>query len=273
VVNEIEHLRKKYDPEEIYFFDDLFIASKSRFQKICDAIKERGLHKDIVFRAYARVDLVNDELADTFAELNFKYIDFGFESNSPRILEYFNKKNATPELNQHAIDILAERGISIGGNFIIGSPIETEEDIETTHAFIKHNVTTLDRLSIGPLIANPGTAAWEYAKEKGLVTEDETMDWNRLCFDPEDFDLDYFLYLGEKVAKSVFAEWIETFTRIALEINLRGYIRRLERRLNFSHIKLEEARQKLSGIEGSRVMRLSNRVRLLTQRIRNKGVE
>jgi len=271
VVSEIESIRERYDPEEIYFFDDLFIASRSRFEETAKKIRERQLHKGVYFRSYARVDMITEELADTFAELNFKYIDFGFESNSQKILNYFNKRNATPELNQRAIDILRERNISIGANFILGAPVESREDIEVTYQFIKTNAEDLDRLSFGPLFPIPGTPFWEYAKERGIVSEDDSMDWKRLRFDPERFDINYFTYLGENVDKEEFCEWIEKFTRLAREIVLRGYIRRLERRLADKEAKFQELRKALAQLQGSRIIQGASAIRRLANKIFRKG--
>lgn len=271
VVAEIEAIRERYDPEEIYFFDDLFIASRPRFSEIAKKIKERQLHKGIYFRSYGRVDMITEELADTFAELNFKYIDFGFESNSQKILDYFNKKNATPELNQRAVDILRKRDISIGANFILGAPVETTEDIEATYQFIKSNAENLDRLSFGPLFPIPGTPFWEYAKRRGIVSEDDSMDWKRLRFDPDKFDINYFTYLGENVDKQEFCEWIEKFTRLAKEIVLKGYIRRLQRRLADKETKLQELRKAMAQLQGSRIIRMANALREIVGKIFRKG--
>ena len=261
VVEEIAYLRDKYDPEEIYFFDDLFIANQKRFKEICIKLKERALHRNIYFRSYARVDLVDEEMADLFEELHFTSIDFGFESNSARVLEYFNKKNASPDLNQRAIDLLKSRGISLGANFIVGAPVETSDDIRLTYEFIHHNIDALDRLSVGPLFPIPGTPIWDYARERGLVTEDDKMDWRRLIFYPDAFDLNYYPYLGEHVSKDEFADWMDKIERIMTQINLRGYIRHLQRRLSDKERRLHDSHKELMQLKGSRLIRFTNAMR------------
>ncbi|MCX7766329.1 MAG: B12-binding domain-containing radical SAM protein [Candidatus Sumerlaeia bacterium] len=268
VVNEIEFLRERYDPEEIYFFDDLFIASKKRFAEICQKIRERGLHKGVYFKSYARVDLIDEQLAEVFSELNFKYIDFGFESNSERILRYFDKQNASPELNQRAIDILNKYNISVGANLIVGVPIETTEDLQANYKFLEQNIEKIDRISLGPLAALPGTPIWEYAKQRGLVSEDETMNWKRLAFDLQNFNLDSFAYLGEQVSKEEFTEWLKRFQQLAEKVNLRGHIRRLERRLWDKDTKLKATAKELASLKGSRIIRLANSIRLGLQNLR-----
>ena len=259
VAGEIEFLREKYDPNEIFFFDDLFIGHVPRFRKICELIRERGLHKDVVFRTYGRADLMEEAMADLFAELNFLYLDFGFESNSLPVLQYLNKKNVTPEKNQKSIDLLAERGISIGGNFIIGSPHETLEQMKETRDFVERNKQHLDRCSMGPLQPVPGTKVWDYAKERGLVSED--MDWSRFILDFENLDMTRDPYLCETMSVEEFMEFYRDFHRLATKINLQGEVRRLSRKLEASREREKRLESKLMTLNGSRLVRLASRFR------------
>ncbi len=271
VVREMEMIINRYHPEEIYFFDDLFIASKKRFREIAQKIREREIHKEVCFRSYARVDLMTEEMADIFSELNFRYIDFGFESNSKKILDYFKKRNVTPDLNQRAIDQLKTRNISIGANFIIGSPIETNDDIRATYEFIERNANDIDRISFGPLFPIPGTPFWEYARERGIVTEDEQMDWFRLAFNPDNFDINYFPYLGEHISKEDFPVWVGKFTALCKEIILKGYIRRLEHRLRDKTLRLEKVTDELARLRGSRLLTNVDAIRKSLRRFLNRS--
>ncbi|MBN1902533.1 B12-binding domain-containing radical SAM protein [Candidatus Sumerlaeota bacterium] len=255
VVKEIEYLRNRFDPEEIYFFDDLFIGHIQRFKKICAMIREKGLHKDIVFRSYGRVDILDESIADLFAELNFHYIDFGFEANSQAVLDYLNKKNSAPEKNQGAIDLLAERNISIGGNFIIGSPRETRKQMEETRAFVERNRDSLDRCSMGPLQPIPGTRVWEYAKTRGLVSED--MDWSRFILDLDHLDMTRDPYLCETMPMEEFLEFYYKFHQLAREINAQGKIRKFAFELERQQKREDKLRSELEELKGSRLVRLA----------------
>lgn len=267
VIREIEELRKRYDPDEIFFFDDLFIGQLPRFRKICDMIRERGLHKGLVFRSYSRADLMSEELADLFSELNFQYVDFGFESNTQPVLDYLNKKNVTPEKNQRSIDLLTKRDISIGGNFIIGSPGETREQMEETRAFVERNRQHLDRCSMGPLQPVPGTRVWEYAKKRGLVSED--MDWGRYIIDFDHLDMTRDPYLCETMPVEEFQAFYEDFHRLVREINLQGQVRKLDRDLARSRGREFELKTRLETLKGSRLVRLASRFRRKRRSLRD----
>jgi radical SAM superfamily enzyme YgiQ (UPF0313 family) len=257
VVREIEYLRQCYDPEEIFFFDDLFIGHLPRFKKICALMKERRLHEGIVFRTYARVDLIDEAIADLFAEMNFLYIDFGFESNSQPVLDFMRKRNVTPEKNQRAIDLLAPRGISIGSNFIIGCPFETREQMEETRAFIERNKELIERCSLGPLQAVPGTPIWEYAKSRGIVSEGPEMDWSRYIIDIDHIDMTRDPYLCETMSMEEFTAFYNECHRLVTEINLRGQIRKMGRDLQRVRARERRLRSELGTLKGSRLVRFA----------------
>jgi anaerobic magnesium-protoporphyrin IX monomethyl ester cyclase len=255
--NEIEALRNRYNTKEFYFFDDLFIANRKRFRAICAKFRERGLHEGVQFRSYARVDLVDEELADLFEEFNFVYIDFGFESNSQRVLDYFRKRNVTPEINQRAIDILAKRRVSVGANIIMGSPPETEEDLNESIKFIERNRDHIDRASMGPLFPLPGTPIWNEAKQRGLV-DDFMTDWERIGFDPDNFDIERYPLMSDHMTRDRLYQRYLEFRSLTREINLIGQLRKMEWEKRSLQTQLETMR-------GSRLIRAAWGVRNVVQ--------
>jgi len=247
--DEIEWLRDRYNPREFYFFDDLFIANRKRFRAICEKFKERGLHKDVVFRSYARVDLVDEELADLFEEYNFVFIDFGFESNAQPTLDYFRKRNVTPEINQRAIDMLKGRRVSVGANIIIGSPPETDETLDETIAFIERNKDHIGRFSMGPLLPLPGTPIWAEAVQRGLVSDNMT-DWERLGFEPDNFDITRYPFMCDGMDRDHFYRRYLDFRALTKEVNLMGQIRKIEYQRQYLQRELDTMR-------GSRLMNMA----------------
>ncbi|MEQ8821959.1 MAG: radical SAM protein [Sumerlaeia bacterium] len=269
VAKEIEYLRERYDPEIVYFFDDLFVGHIGRWRKIVELFRERGLHKGIHFRAYARVDLVTEQMADEFAELNFKYIDFGFESNSQPVLEFLTKTRVTPEVNQRAIDYLAKNRLSIGANFIIGSPPETAAMLDESYAFADHNRDHIDRCSVGPLQPLPGTPIFNYAMQKGLVNPD--MDWGYLGVSYDNFDFSTFPFMAENMTPDEFwAGWTK-FNTLSKEINYVGQMRRLTEQRWHREQEIARLESELASLKGSRVIKAANWVRGLRQRVLGPG--
>lgn len=265
VIREIDYLRERYNPEVLYFFDDLFVGHIGRWREVVKMFRERGTHKGVYFRAYARVDLVTEQMAEEFAELNFKYIDFGFESNSEPILKFLTKTRVTPEVNQRAIDYLYKNRVSVGANFIIGSPPETEADISESIAFAKSNRDAIDRCSVGPLQPLPGTAIWNIAKMKGLV--DDNFQWSRLGTTYDTFNWETFPFMGENMSRETFwNKWTE-FNNLAREINYVGQMRRLTMQRDARSARIAELERELATLKGSRLVKAAEKVRGWKQRV------
>lgn len=261
VANEIEYLRERYDPEILYFFDDLFVGHIGRWREVVKLFRERGIHKGVRFRAYARVDLVTEQMAEEFAELNFHLIDFGFESNSEKILKFLTKTRVTPEINQRAMDLMYKNHISVGANFIIGSPPETLEDMQETFDFAEHNRDAIDRCSVGPLQPLPGTGVWNYAKMAGLVNE-EDFDWGRLGVSYDNRESwENFPYMGEKVGRGEFFNFWTKFNHLAKEINYIGQLRSITHQKGVRDQRIAELESELKSLRGSRLIRMADKVR------------
>lgn len=266
VAGEIEHVRSLYDPREIHFFDDLFIAHRGRFKKFVALLEERGLHRDLVFRSYARADMIDEEMADQLMRMNFRYIDFGIESGCKKILDYLGKVGVTPDVNEQAIRLLADRGISVGVSMIIGSPNETREQMEETYRFLDRNRSKMDRLGVGLLMPLPGTPVWDEAKARGVVSDD--MDWSTLGIDFERGDISRCPIMSEHMGGAEMAEVFRRFNHLQHIVNARGEVRRLTDENAVLSQELAALQSEIESLKGSRAVKLALKVRRLVARIR-----
>lgn len=177
VVDEIEFLIRKYKVNLISFFDDLFAADKSRVEKIVRLLEQRNILGKVKFTCSCRVSIIDEELAKMFSRMGVVSVGIGLESGDEETLRYLKRDNIGIAQNYSAIDILKKYRIFVNGSFIIGSPRETREQIMCTYNFIRG--TKLDLFDIYFLTPYPGTPVWEYAKGRGLVS-DNMPDWSRL---------------------------------------------------------------------------------------------
>lgn len=259
VANEIEYLRERYNPEVLYFFDDLFVGHIGRWREVVKLFKERRIHEGVRFRAYARVDLITEQMADEFAELNFQYIDFGLESNSEPILKFLTKTRVTPEVNQRALDMMAKNNLSVGANFIIGSPPETKEMMQESYDFAARNRHVIDRCSVGPLQPLPGTGVWNIAKMKGLVNDN--YEWARLGVTFDNFSFDRFPFMGESISHEDFMDGWAKFNTLAKEINYVGQMKQMAHRTHKKEMRIRELERELQTLKGSRLIQWANKLR------------
>jgi radical SAM superfamily enzyme YgiQ (UPF0313 family) len=162
----------------IRFNDDLLTFSKDRLKKVANLIIENGFHKKVRFSCWGRANTITPEIVDILKSMNVVAIALGLESGTDRVLSYLKGANVTVEDNYRALELLRNAGIQTSGNFIIGSPDETEEEILTTYNFIRKSKVDFVTLHVFSIL--PGTPVWDYALKRNLVSMD--MDWSRLNF-------------------------------------------------------------------------------------------
>ena len=173
VVDEIQYLKERYDVEILHIFDDLFIADKRRLEEIVRLLSSKGLNREIKFMCLVRSDMLDDRVMALLKEMNVVVTGAGMESGSDRILRYLKGNTVTVEQNRRAVELSTRWGIPVMGTFMVGNPLETEEEMLRTLAFIRE---FRDNPYFTPLTyiatAFPGTEFWNFARCRGLDLRD-----------------------------------------------------------------------------------------------------
>lgn len=176
VIDEIDSLIKKYKVDGIVFWDDLFIAPKSRILELVKEIKKRGWHKYIKFTGQARSNLADEDIIKALKSINFKRLSFGFETYSKKMLDFLKVKSVSVKHNIRTIKLCNKYKIDVTSGFIVGVPGETINDLKITYNTMKKY--PLDSTNIYILAVYPGTNIWEYFKNKNLVSDN--MDFSKI---------------------------------------------------------------------------------------------
>lgn len=207
VIKEIHELVERYNVKFINFYDDLFTANKKRLKEIAQKVEDEGLKKRVGFSCSCRANMVTEEMAGQLVKMNVKSVVMGLESGCEKTLHYLKTGNVTVADNQRAVEIMHKHGIAVNGSFVIGAPQETESDMMETYDFILRN--EIDHVETYVLTPFPGTPIWQYAKDKGLVSEN--MDWNNLNLN---FAKNYngAILLSEKVSREKMLQIYKKFT-------------------------------------------------------------
>lgn len=208
VIGEMKELIEKYGVKVICIFDDLFIVDKKRLEKIVEMIKKENIEKQVMFRCSVRADLIDEKTCHMLKQMNVHTVSVGFESGSKRVLNYLKRNTAKVENNSRAAKLLKKYDFEIEGLFMIGSPYETREDMMKTMKFIKEN--DIDTIELCLTTPFPGTDLWEYAKQKGLVSDN--MDWSLLDLQSVP-DLDKQIFLNDQMSKEEFLQIYELFRK------------------------------------------------------------
>ena len=142
----------------LQFCDDVFTFSREHTLALCREIKRREFR--LPWSCQTRVDCVDRELLGLMAEAGCERVQFGIESASPYTLDRINK-GIRPEQIVRAFSMCREAGIITVGNFIIGFPWETMDEINRTFDFVAR--LDADFVFCNPLIPFPGTRIFQEA--------------------------------------------------------------------------------------------------------------
>jgi len=212
IVDEVEYMIKEKSIRHIVFYDDLLIANKKKVIELISILDKKELLGKCSFSCQVRANLITDEICLLLKKLNVVDVGIGIESFSDKILDYYNKKGVTSEINQRAIDLLNKHGIKVNPSIILGAPIETKEDLLITLRAVYNNIkdSKITSPAWGTLRPYPGTKIWDYAESVGIVSAN--MDWERFS-DWSNFET----YLCKQIPKSEFYEIIdEWITKISI---------------------------------------------------------
>jgi len=199
VVAEIRHIVETFPQvRSIHMVDDLYVADRQRLRDMATRIDRAGLNRCLSINGFVRSNLVDDELCALFRLMNVDAIRFGAESGSDAVLRRMDRGGkCSVATHQRAIDLAAANGFKCGASFMLGFPGETRDDLQKTIDFVHRNQSKLTIQGMYLAVPFPGTELWQWAAERGLVSE--TMDWRHLnvSFENPDFDWDAFLYLND----------------------------------------------------------------------------
>ncbi|HUL39966.1 MAG TPA: radical SAM protein [Methanomassiliicoccales archaeon] len=168
--NVVEELESIYDDgyESCVFVDDNFTHDPRRAARICELIKERRIR--LALYCEGRVDSASKELMRKMKAAGFDVMYFGAESASTRTLEFY-KKHITPEKTAQAIKNAKAAGMLVITSYIVGAPVEQEEDVAKTIGFIKE--TRPHGVQVNILDCLVGTEIWDDMCRKGLIGPEE----------------------------------------------------------------------------------------------------
>lgn len=167
VVNEIEYLINNYSTRKIIFLDDNATVNKKRMQDISKSIIEKKIN--IRLGCLVSINTYDKETFELMYKAGFRWVHFGIESGSQRVLENNNKKFDINYAKQ-VIKEVKQIGYRVRTSFIFDLPTTTKEDMKKTIEFILE--TEPDEIRGHFLTLRLGTTIYnKLSKEKELPTQ------------------------------------------------------------------------------------------------------
>jgi radical SAM superfamily enzyme YgiQ (UPF0313 family) len=161
VAREVAWLRQHFNPDHLWFVDDVFGLKPGWVEEFAELIVQQG--EPLPFRCLMRADQVTAEVARALARAGCRMLWMGAESGSQKVLDAMEKGLRVDDI-RNASTLLNAAGIDVGFFLQFGYPGETWDDIEATLQLARE----LEPADIGVSVSYPlpGTRFYERVQEQ-----------------------------------------------------------------------------------------------------------
>jgi anaerobic magnesium-protoporphyrin IX monomethyl ester cyclase len=160
VVAEIRWLKSTYQPDHLWFADDIMGLKPGWIQRFAELVEREGVQ--IPFKSLHRVDLllVGDTI-DALRRAGARTVWVGAESGSQKILDAMEKGTRVEQIHE-ATRRLHAADIEVGFFVQFGYPGETREDVERTLSMVRE--CRPDDVGMSVSYPLPGTKFYEMVR-------------------------------------------------------------------------------------------------------------
>ena len=185
VINDIRDAHD-HGARTIFLVDDNIMLNVKRFEQLCHAIIEAGLHKIDYFVQAMTSSIANygETLAPLMRQAGFRYVFLGIENILENDLMFLHAsaKNTAKSNGQNignatlrAIDYIHRNKMLVVGGLIVGNPDDTEESIQTNLTFARRYV---DWPYIQHPTPYPRTPMTEQFRQRGLISNERLEEYD-----------------------------------------------------------------------------------------------
>jgi radical SAM superfamily enzyme YgiQ (UPF0313 family) len=160
VVAEMKHIQTTYNPDQIWFVDDVFTVSHKWLREFVIELKKQKV--SIPFECISRADRMNQEVLDLLKESDCFRIWIGAESGSQKVLDAMDRR-VNSEWVRTIIKDAKHTGLETGTFIMLGYPGETEEDIIETYNHLVESDPDLYTITVAYPIK--GTSLYQEVEE------------------------------------------------------------------------------------------------------------
>jgi radical SAM superfamily enzyme YgiQ (UPF0313 family) len=217
VIEEVRFLRDKYKAFKFHFTDESY--PPALFRKLTRALKEEQM--GIVWTTHMRFEesLLDDEVWQDAQDSGCKFLHFGYESGSERVLKLMDKATTT-DVIQRSMELSSTHGVWNHVMGFFGFPGERYEDAKFSMQFLEDNKEHIHSIGFGTFDLSKHTPVAKNAEKWGVTFYDNP-EW--------DLALDYYFTVKDGLsiedAERVFEEFEQNhYAGWDLKIFIREYV-------------------------------------------------
>jgi len=198
VVEELAMLQKKYNPDSIWFVDDVFTVSHKWIREFHSETKRQNII--IPFECITRAERLNDEILQLLKEAGCYRIWIGAESGSQKIIDAMDRR-VDVNVVKDAIIKTNKIGIETGTFIMLGYPGENEDDINETISYLKKANPTYFTITIAYPIK--GTSLYSEIEKDIIVRPNWETSTDRQIDFKRTYSRKYYDYAVRRVVNEV----------------------------------------------------------------------
>jgi radical SAM superfamily enzyme YgiQ (UPF0313 family) len=134
VVDEVEHIVASYDPDLLWYADDVFTINHKWLYEYSAELERRNLR--LPFETISREDRLNEEVIQTLARMGCYRLWIGAESGSQKILDNMKRRTKADRVRE-MVHLLQKHGIEVGMFIMLGYEGEGRADLQATVDHLK----------------------------------------------------------------------------------------------------------------------------------------
>jgi radical SAM superfamily enzyme YgiQ (UPF0313 family) len=169
VAQEMKQIKDTYNPDMIWFVDDVFTIHHKWLREFAEEVKK--VDAVIPYEIISRADRLNEEVIKTLKESGCFRVWVGAESGSQKIIDAMDRRVDVMQTRQ-MIQLAKHHGLEAGTFIMLGYPGETKEDIkETIEHLVQSNPSQYTITIAYPI---KGTELYNEVKNEFL---DQSLEW------------------------------------------------------------------------------------------------
>ena len=134
VADEVQVLVDRYQPDQLWYADDVFTIKPSWLFAYAAELERRRLR--LPFECISRADRLNERIVSTLAQMGCRRVWIGAESGSQRLLDAM-QRGVSVEAVQAMTRLCQQHSIEVGMFIMLGYEDEQEADLIATVAHLK----------------------------------------------------------------------------------------------------------------------------------------
>lgn len=177
LVEQIAYMERDFGIDSVYFTDSTIGNNRKLVTQFCESMIQRGLSKRIEWYANIRPNQVNEEILQLMWRAGCRFLLYGFESGSQRVLNLM-VKGMDVKWNYRAAELHNRLKFPYHASMLLGYPGEREEDIMETFKFLE--TTSPPIVGVNWYVPLPGSPDYDKLKNEGVIQTDDPEEWRRI---------------------------------------------------------------------------------------------